>query len=216
MARPADNTTAQGTLPFANLPLISQPLDLQPNAPPAAWISEVSADLHALRVGDEIRLPFDTGSAVFTVAGIWRDYARQTGSIVIDRELYVRITGDRLAKRGGSLDVLGQQLLRSRAGAAGEAWRCRQHRNHQHGTGTRETLSIFDRTFAVTYALEVVAVLIGLFGVSVSFSARHWRAGVNSACCVTWNDSAPDRDHARLRGRPGLRAGVALDWRWAG
>ena len=34
------------------------------------------------------------------------------------------------------------------------------------------SLSIFDRTFAVTYGLEVIAVLIGLFGVSVSFSAQ--------------------------------------------
>ena len=34
------------------------------------------------------------------------------------------------------------------------------------------SLSAFDRTFAVTYGLEVIAVLIGLFGVSVSFSAQ--------------------------------------------
>jgi putative ABC transport system permease protein len=34
------------------------------------------------------------------------------------------------------------------------------------------SLSVFDRTFAVTYGLEVIAVLIGLFGVSVSFSAQ--------------------------------------------
>ena len=33
-------------------------------------------------------------------------------------------------------------------------------------------MSIFDRSFALTYALEIVAVLIGLFGVSVSFRAQ--------------------------------------------
>ena len=33
------------------------------------------------------------------------------------------------------------------------------------------SLDIFDRTFAVTYALEAVAVLIGLFGLSSSFGA---------------------------------------------
>jgi putative ABC transport system permease protein len=31
---------------------------------------------------------------------------------------------------------------------------------------------MFDRTFAITYALEIAAILIGLFGVSVSFSAQ--------------------------------------------
>jgi len=35
----------------------------------------------------------------------------------------------------------------------------------------RESLTIFDRTFAVTYALEAVAIVIGLAGLSASFSA---------------------------------------------
>ena len=34
------------------------------------------------------------------------------------------------------------------------------------------SLRIFDRTFAITYALEIAAVVIGLFGVSVSFGAQ--------------------------------------------
>jgi putative ABC transport system permease protein len=33
------------------------------------------------------------------------------------------------------------------------------------------TLAIFDRTFLVTYLMEAVAVLIGLFGISTSFAA---------------------------------------------
>ena len=170
MARPVA-ATDPGTLPFANLPMISPPFDLPPDAPPAAWISEVTADLHGLRVGDRIRLPFDTGPAEFTVAGIWRDYARQTGSIVMDRELYIRITGDRLANEvalwiaPGSDVAEIEKALRERLGADSiEVTTTRQVRS--------ETLSIFDRTFAVTYALEIVAVLIGLFGVSVSFSAQ--------------------------------------------
>jgi putative ABC transport system permease protein len=34
-----------------------------------------------------------------------------------------------------------------------------------------ESLAIFDRTFLVTYAMEAVAVLIGLFGITTSFAA---------------------------------------------
>ena len=34
------------------------------------------------------------------------------------------------------------------------------------------SLEIFDRSFAVTYLLELVAVIIGLFGVAASFSAQ--------------------------------------------
>ncbi|WP_164158397.1 FtsX-like permease family protein, partial [Sandarakinorhabdus rubra] len=36
----------------------------------------------------------------------------------------------------------------------------------------RVALSIFDRSFAVTYALEAIAILIGLAGVATSFSAQ--------------------------------------------
>jgi len=36
----------------------------------------------------------------------------------------------------------------------------------------RQSLRVFDRTFAVTYLLEAVAVVIGLFGISVSTSSQ--------------------------------------------
>ena len=36
----------------------------------------------------------------------------------------------------------------------------------------KRSLALFDRTFAVTYLLEAVAVLIGLFGISASMSSQ--------------------------------------------
>ena len=33
-------------------------------------------------------------AAGFAVAGVWRDYARQQGALVIDRATYVALTGD--------------------------------------------------------------------------------------------------------------------------
>jgi putative ABC transport system permease protein len=47
------------------------------------------------------------------------------------------------------------------------------------------SLALFDRTFAVTYALEVAAVLIGLFGVSVSFSAQALARRREFGSCAT-------------------------------
>jgi putative ABC transport system permease protein len=172
LARSSDRAAAPGALPRVNLPLIGPPFALPAGAPPAAWISEVTADLHGLRAGDEVRLPIDGHPTVFAVAGIWRDYARQSGSIVIDREAYVAITGDRLANEvalwlsAASTPAQVEQALRERLGAA------QNIEITTTGQLRSESLSIFDRTFAVTYALEVVAVLIGLFGVSVSFSAQ--------------------------------------------
>ena len=154
------------------LPLVSPAFTPHANAPPPAWISEVAADLQGLRVGEEISLPLDGHARTFMVMGIWRDYARQSGAIVINREDYIHFTGDRLANEaalwltpGGSASQVGQ-ALRERLDA-GETIQI---------TTPQEmrvvSMSIFDRTFALTYALEIVAVLIGLFGVSVSFSAQ--------------------------------------------
>lgn len=167
LARSIDTNTANSTLP-----LVGPSLTPQAGAPPAAWISEATADLFRLGVGDELRLPLGAHPVSFTVAGVWRDYVRQTGAIVIDRELYIGITGDRLANDAALWLATGaapnqvEQALRERLGAT----------NGMEITTTGEirirSLSIFDRTFAVTYGLEVIAVLIGLFGVSVSFSAQ--------------------------------------------
>ncbi len=167
LARPADAGAGHPSLPLigpAHLPRADEP--------PPVWISEIVSDLLQLRAGNRITLPIGGQTTDFTVSGIWRDYARQNGAIVIDRDLYVRLTGDPLANdaalwlAAGTTTRQANQALRERLGGA-------------DGIDIAETreirtasLALFDRTFAVTYALEIVAVLIGLFGVSVSFSAQ--------------------------------------------
>jgi putative ABC transport system permease protein len=158
--------------PGTILPLTSPTYVLRPGDPPPVWVSEVAADFYGLRVGQHVQLPIGGALRAFTVAGIWRDYARQNGAIAMNRELYVSLTGDRLvndvalwlARGAASLDV--QRDLRGRLPEAA---------GFEIAT-TRElreiSLRMFDRTFAITYALELAAVLIGLFGVSVSFSAQ--------------------------------------------
>ncbi len=164
LARPADSARI--------LPLTGPSVTPHANEPPPVWISEVAADLYRLRVGDKVRLPIGDTPLFFTVAGVWRDYARQGGAIAIDRELYIKLTGDRLAN-----DVaiwLGKDI------SITEAQRALRERLPEGTTieiaTTREmraiSLALFDRTFAITYALEVAAILIGLFGVSVSFGAQ--------------------------------------------
>ncbi len=54
-------------------------------------------------------------------------------------------------------------------------------------------MRIFDRTFAITYALEVVAVLVAVMGIAgalIALVIDH--AGGSWDCCGSW---------ARLRGR---------------
>jgi putative ABC transport system permease protein len=140
--------------------------------PPPVWISEIAADLYGWRTGARVQLPIGAAPREFTVAGVWRDYARQGGAIAIDRRLYARLTGDPLVNDAAIWVAPGvapsalERALRERLG----------HAEGIEIASPRElratSLALFDRTFAVTYALEVAALVIGLFGISVSFGAQ--------------------------------------------
>jgi putative ABC transport system permease protein len=153
------------------LQLVSGPVPVAPGAPPPAWVNEAMVDLYGFAPGSVVELPISGTPAAFTVAGVWRDYARPQGAVVIERERYIALTGDRNAS-GGALWLA--------AGANSEA--VSQSIAHDIPGGARLeiaapgeirelSLQAFDRTFAVTYALELAAVVIGLFGLSSSFGA---------------------------------------------
>ncbi len=155
----------------AEIPLLqSSRAPLPANTEPA-WISESLADLYGYKTGDRIRLPLAGRSRLFTVAGIWRDYARSTGSIVIPRQAYIALTGDSGANEGSIWLAPGAD-----AGLTEAALRARFARADLPeiltSTALRErSLQIFDRAFAITYALELIAVIIGLTGVSFAASS---------------------------------------------
>src|ERR1700693_1617424 len=128
-------------------------------------------DLCGFALGSVIEIPIAGKPSTFTVAGVWRDYARPQGAIAIERERYVALTGDRGATNaalwlapGIGVEQLSGAIEREIPGGT---------RLEIAGPGEiREfSLKAFDRTFAVTYALELAAVVIGLFGLSSSFGA---------------------------------------------
>ena len=139
---------------------------------PPVWISEAAADLHGWSVGSAIDIALSGRKIRFAVAGIWRDYSRQNGTLLIERARYVALTGDTRANdlwlwlaSGQSIDTFMAQLNQSVDGAE-------QLDVRDAASIRRASLTIFDRTFAVTYLLEAVAVLIGLFGIGVGFSSQ--------------------------------------------
>jgi putative ABC transport system permease protein len=137
----------------------------------AAWVSEATQDLYGYKPGDALMLPLAGRLRAFRVAGIWRDYARTTGSVVISRPAYIAATGDGTANEAslwlkpGADPNVTEALLRHRL-ASGDALEV---------TSTsalhERSLRIFDRAFAITYALEAIAVLIGLAGISFAASS---------------------------------------------
>jgi putative ABC transport system permease protein len=155
----------------AELPLIrSAPVKSAATAP-AAWISEALQDLYGYKIGDALEIPLAGRTHEFMIAGVWRDYARLSGSVVVSRQAYTAATGDETANEGSL-------WLNTGADADTVAGKLRQTVGNGDAleitTSTalhERSLRIFDRAFAITYALEVIAVIIGLTGVSFAASS---------------------------------------------
>jgi putative ABC transport system permease protein len=126
--------------------------------------------LYGLAPGTVARLPIAGREVALFVAGVWRDYGRPHGAVQIDRGLYVALTGDRRASGAALWLSPGADVERVRDSIAALPGGARLE---IAAPGEIRTLSLaaFDRTFAVTYALEIAAVAIGLVGLSSAFSA---------------------------------------------
>lgn len=137
------------------------------------WLSEPAARLLGRVAGDVISLPIGEGRR-FAVAGIWRDYARQQGAIAIDSEDYNRLTGDThrdtakvILGPGGKPTTVGRALI-----AAAPPALVGQVQTAEPAVLRRFALKLFDRSFAITYLLEAVAIIVGLAGVAATASAQ--------------------------------------------
>src|SRR3989475_3773699 len=67
----------------------------RPGDPPLVWVSEAVGDLFGFSAGQKIELPINGKNVPLIVAGLFRDYARQHGSVLIDRRDYPALTGHR-------------------------------------------------------------------------------------------------------------------------
>ncbi|WP_308388808.1 ABC transporter permease [Acidithiobacillus sp. AMEEHan] len=143
-----------------------------PHGPPPIWISEILAGLSHWRVGQVIDLPLGKKAEKVRIAGIYRDYAYQEGAISLPLDSYRRWTGD---------DRLNGVALWLQPGVSTSAVVGELQRRYPESRGWQiatpgeilhRSLEIFDQSFAATYALEAVAIIIGLLGISNGFGAQ--------------------------------------------
>lgn len=147
-------------------------IPIQPGDPAPIWISDILAGISGWRLGQTIQLPLDGKEHAVTIVGIYRDYAYQQGSLSMPLAQYRQWSGDD--------NVNGVALwLRPQIADATAIKQLRQHipdgpqllvatpREIRH-----KSLQIFNQSFAATYALEAVAMIIGLLGVSSGFGAQ--------------------------------------------
>ena len=180
-ARPAVTLIARPMAdPVRNLPLVGAVRNT-PSGAVAVYVSEAIVDLYAVRVGDlfvvlseALATAQPSQRASFFIAGVLRDYAGQAGSITIQQDDYQRLTNDlrindiALWLDEGTDTASVQKALREGAGdKAGVLLEFASSLDIR-----AQSLKIFDRSFAITYWLQAVAIGIGLFGVAASFSAQ--------------------------------------------
>ena len=184
--------------PASTLPLVGNPLPVPPGHM-GIYVSEAMVDLYNAQPGqvfqplsnafsaltqvgraqdapEIIANPATSANLPFYVAGVWRDYARQFGSIVMAQRDFERLTGDQrvndlaLWLNADASDTQVQQSIRQLSEQQSGAQGLLELASVSQIRAT--SLKIFDRSFAVTYWLQGVAIAIGLFGVAASFSAQ--------------------------------------------
>ncbi|PTQ13186.1 ABC transporter permease [Sphingomonas oleivorans] len=160
--------------PGYELPLIEKAR--RPGVGLALWLSEPAARLYGARPGAPISLPIgkEGEPARAYVAGIWRDYARQQGAIIIDARDYIALTGDEMRSEAAVDIAPGASVPAVRAAIEARLPPDLAGRVSfaEPASLRARALALFDRSFAITYVLEAIAILIGLAGVAATISAQ--------------------------------------------
>lgn len=131
-------------------------------------VTEPFARKHGVQAGQRLTLLTPRGPEPFTITGVYSDYTRDQGMMLMSRATYARFWADPAAQ---SLAV----YLRPEASgdAVAERFRERFSRTGEYVIYSNRTLrtrilSIFDQTFAVTYVLRTVAIVVAVAGIFLS------------------------------------------------
>jgi putative ABC transport system permease protein len=140
-----------------------------PNAD-RAIASEPFANKHHLHTGERITIPIGTHNVTLTIAGIYYDYASSQGYLILDNTTLLRYLPEQPATNaavylapGADAEAVQRDLQRRTAGQGVVI--------APNRTLRQAAIEIFDRTFAITWALEAVAILVAMLGAANSLLA---------------------------------------------
>jgi putative ABC transport system permease protein len=128
-------------------------------------VSEPFTYKHHVKTGDFITLSLGETQAVFRIADVYYDYSSERGSILMDRTVMLRYLPDPAPSNlavyvspDAQLELVRAEIEKATAGHRVLMFSNRDLR--------AEAIRIFDRTFAITYALEAVAVIVAIMGIA--------------------------------------------------
>ena len=142
-----------------------------------ALVSESFSLKHKVSVGDTLELETPEGPAQLQVAAIYFDYSRERGYIILDRTTFLNYYQETEINSfviylddKTRLESVRREVLKTL-------------KDHQliirsNTELKNQVLEVFDKTFAITYSLEIIAILVavlGLFNTLVSLILERKR-----------------------------------------
>ena len=142
----------------------------------AVLVTEPFAYRHGLGAGDSIALHTAHGVRTFRIAGVFYDYSAERGMVFMQAELY-RALWDDDAVNSMALytqpDVDADDLIEGLRPLAAE----QQLFIRSSGALRRGSLEVFDRTFAITGVMRILALLVAFVGVVSALMAVELERG---------------------------------------
>jgi len=135
-----------------------------------ALVSEPFANKHGIRAGDRLTLPMGARQVTVTVAGIYYEYSSSQGFVLLDRSTLLKYLPEQPATNAavyletGADSASVERAIRQRTAGLGVTVAPNE-------TLRRNAIVIFDRTFAITWALEAVAIVVAMLGAANSLLA---------------------------------------------
>jgi len=143
-----------------------------------AIVSESFALKHEVEIGDSLYLETPNGSAELQVVAVYYDYSRERGYIIIDRSIFIKYYSDTdvnsfviYLSNKNEIENVRQEILKTLGADYNLVIRSNSELK-------KNVLEIFDKTFAITYSLEIIAgcvALLGLFNTLIALILERKR-----------------------------------------
>jgi putative ABC transport system permease protein len=126
---------------------------------------------HHVKAGDRIKFNTPKGEQDFLITGVFYDYSTDWGMVLMEKRLFQSLWNDETFHSAG---------IYLKEGVSGEAFKKTIRKRYSmsyrlfvasHSELRKEVLKIFDQTFAITYALEFIAIIVAILGIINSLNA---------------------------------------------
>ena len=130
-----------------------------------ALISEPFANKHRLAAGDTITLPLGEHLVTFRIIDIFYDYGSEAGFVLLDWNTMLRYLPETAPTNLAVYLVPGADFEQARS-AIKKAIADRSLVMLSNGEIRRQAMQVFDQTFAITYAVEAISIVVAIGGIT--------------------------------------------------